>query len=180
MTKTILHINASGTTEGSVSRAATAQLIADMGPAEVIVRDLATTALPHVDHTWINARLVPEADRTEGDQASLALSDDLIAEVKAADVIVIGMPMYNFGMPAALKAWIDLIARPKVTFAYTESGPVGLLEGKRAVVAVASGGVPVDSAMDFATPHMRQVLRFIGIDDITVHVAKDVVAAQAA
>ena len=179
MTQTILHINASGTTEGSVSRAATAQLIADMNPTRVITRDLAATPLPHVDETWIKARLVPEEDRTDAERASLALSDELIAELKAADVIVIGMPMYNFGMPASLKAWIDLIARPKVTFSYSENGPVGLLEGKRAVVAVASGGVPVDSAMDFGTPHLRQVLRFVGITDITVHVASDLMAKAA-
>jgi FMN-dependent NADH-azoreductase len=90
------------------------------------------------------------------------------------------MPMYNFGMPAALKAWIDLIARPKVTFAYTEGGPVGLLEGKRAIVAVASGGVPVGAPIDFATPHLQQVLKFVGIDDITVHTAKDLVTDLAA
>ncbi len=180
MTHTILHINASGTTDGSVSRAATARLIADMNPARVMTRDLAATPLPQVDDTWITARMVPEADRTDADRTALALSDELIAELKAADTVVIGMPMYNFGMPAALKAWIDLIARPKVTFAYSEDGPVGLLEGKRAVVAVASGGVPVDSPVDFATPHLRQVLRFIGIEDIAVHVAKDVIAAQAA
>ena len=88
--------------------------------------------------------------------------------------------MYNFGMPASLKAWIDLIARPKVTFAYTENGPIGLIEGKKAIVAVASGGVPVGAPMDLATPHMELVLKFIGIDDITVHTAKDVIAEKAA
>lgn len=180
MTQKILLVNASGTLNGSVSRAATAKLIAGLGPAEVTVRDLAKTPLPQVEQAWIDARLVPEDDRSDAEQAILALSDELIAEVQAADIIVIGMPMYNFGMPAALKAWIDLIARPKVTFAYTEAGPVGLLKGKRAIVAVASGGVPVGSDMDFATPHMTQVLRFIGIDDIAVHVAKDVVDAAAA
>ena len=127
MTQTILHINASGTTDGSVSRAATARLIADMNPARVITRDLAATPLPQIDETWITARMVPEADRTDADRAALALSDDLIAELRAADAVVIGLPIYNFGMPAALKAWIDLIARPKVTFAYSEAGPVGLL-----------------------------------------------------
>ena len=151
-----------------------------MAPSHVIRRDLAATPLPQVDGTWITSRLVPEADQTDADRASLALSDTLIAELQAADTIVIGMPIYNFGMPAALKAWIDLMARPKITFAYTESGPVGLLKDKRAIVAVASGGVPVDSAVDFATPHLRQVLRFVGIQDITVHAAKDLLAANAA
>ncbi len=180
MAGTVLLINASGTTEGSATRAATAQLIADMAPDKVISRDLAATPLPQVDGTWINARLVPEDDRTETDQAALSLSDDLIAELKEADTVVIGLPVYNFGMPAALKAWVDLIARPKVTFAYTEGGPVGLLEGKRAIVAVASGGTAIDSDYDFATPHMRQILNFIGISDITVVSAKEVIAAQAA
>lgn len=177
---TVLHINASGTLNGSVSRDATAKLLGDLGATQVITRDLAKAPLPQVDDTWITTRLIPQADLTDENSKVLALSDTLIAEINAADVILIGMPMYNFGMPAALKLWIDLIARPKVTFAYTENGPVGLVEGKRAVVAVASGGVPVGAPMDFATPHLQQVLRFIGIEDIDVHVAKDVLAPKAA
>ena len=177
---TVLHLNASATIDGSSSRDATARLVQDLSPTRIISRDLAATPLPQIDATWVTTRLIPEADQSAADKAVLALSDTLIAEIKAADVIVIGMPMYNFGMPAALKAWIDLIARPKVTFAYTENGPVGLLEGKKAIVAVASGGVPVGAPMDFATPHLEQVLKFIGITDITVHTAKDVVAEVAA
>ncbi|PJI85244.1 FMN-dependent NADH-azoreductase [Yoonia maricola] len=177
---TVLHINASGTLNGSVSRAATEHLLRGLAPTRVITRDLAETPLPQIDKTWITTRLLPETEQTEVDHAVLALSDTLIAEIEAADIILIGMPIYNFGMPAALKAWIDLIARPKVTFAYTENGPVGLINGKKAIVAVASGGVPVGAPMDFATPHMEQVLRFIGIDDITVHTAKEVVAQAAA
>jgi FMN-dependent NADH-azoreductase len=177
---TVLHISASGITQGSVSRAATAKLLADLTPCTVITRDLATLPLPHIDETWIKTRLIPAEDQTEADKAILALSDELIGEITAADVLLIGMPMYNFGMPASLKAWIDLIARPKVTFAYTKDGPIGLLENKRAIVAVASGGVPVGAATDFATPHMQQVLEFIGITDITMHTAKDVITATAA
>ena len=177
---TVLHINASGTIDGSVSRAATAQLLHNIAADRVITRDLAQAPLPQVDGTWISSRLIPEELRTDADKDVLALSDTLIAEIKAADIIVIGMPMYNFGMPASLKAWIDLIARPKVTFAYTENGPVGLLKGKSAIVAVASGGVPVGAPVDFATPHLEQVLKFIGITDITIHVAKDLIAENAA
>ncbi|MEO0905712.1 MAG: NAD(P)H-dependent oxidoreductase, partial [Pseudomonadota bacterium] len=118
---TVLHINASGTINGSVSRAATAQLLQELAPTKVITRDLAKRPLPLIDETWITTRLIPEAEHTDADRAVLALSDELIAELRAADVILIGMPMYNFGMPAALKAWVDLIARPKVTFAYTEN-----------------------------------------------------------
>ncbi|EBA12351.1 FMN-dependent NADH-azoreductase [Roseobacter sp. CCS2] len=177
---TVLHINASGTRTGSVSRAATNTLLQELAPTNVITRDLAETPLPQIDDTWITTRLIPDADLTDADRDVLSLSDALIDEIKAADVILIGMPMYNFGMPAALKAWVDLIARPKVTFAYTENGPVGLLEGKKAIVTVASGGVPVGAPMDFATPHIEQILKFIGITDITVHTAKDVVAKDAA
>lgn len=176
MAGTVLHIDASGTVDGSFSRAATAQIINDLAPTRVIRRDLAETPLPQVDARWITARLLPDAELTDADRQSLALSDTLVAELMAADTVLIGMPIYNFGMPAALKAWIDLMARPQVTFRYTETGPVGLLEGKSAIVAVASGGVPVDSPVDFATPHLRQVLRFVGIDDITVHAAKDIVS----
>jgi FMN-dependent NADH-azoreductase len=176
---TVLHITSSGITDGSVSRAATAQIIADLAPTKVLTRDLAITPMPQVNSQWINARLVPVADRTVSDMASLALSDALIAEIVAADVVVIGMPIYNFGMPASLKAWVDLIARPGVTFSYTADGPVGLIKGKKAIVAVASGGVPVDAPVDFATPHLRHVLRFVGIDDITVHTAKDLIPQAA-
>ena len=177
---TVLHISASGVGDGSVSRTATAKLLKTLAPSRVINRDLAETPLPQIDENWIKTRLIPQDDLTQDDKAVLALSDALIAEIEAADVIVIGMPMYNFGMPAALKAWVDLIARPKVTFAYTPDGPVGLVKGKRAIVAVASGGVPVGAPADFATPHMQKVLQFIGIDDIDIHTAKDVVAEVAA
>ena len=93
---------------------------------------------------------------------------ELIAELKAADVVVIGAPIYNFGIPAALKAWVDMIARARKTFRYTSEGPEGLLKGKKAYVVIASGGMPVDSDMDFATPYLRQVLGFIGITDVEV------------
>jgi FMN-dependent NADH-azoreductase len=92
----------------------------------------------------------------------------LIAELEAADTIVIGVPLYNFGIPAALKAWIDLIARARRTFRYTEAGPEGLLKDKKAYLVVASGGVPVGSDYDFATGYLRHVLGFVGITDVTV------------
>jgi FMN-dependent NADH-azoreductase len=119
---------------------------------------------------------MPAEARDAGARATLDLSDRLIAELKAADTIVIGMPIYNFGMPASLKAWIDLVARSGVTFRYGEDGPVGLLEGKRAVVAVASGGTRVGSDIDFATGHLRHVLGFMGITDVEL-VAADALMA---
>ena len=179
MTETVLHIDASGSTSGSATRAATAKLVSDLSPASVIARDLTATPLPHVNDTWIASRLVAQDSQSTEDRNVLALSDTLVAELNAADTIVIGLPVYNFGMPAALKAWVDLVARPKVTFAYTESGPAGLLKGKRAIVAVASGGTEIDGPGDYATPHLRKVLAFLGITDVTVVSAKEVTALAA-
>jgi FMN-dependent NADH-azoreductase len=177
---TVLQINASGTIAGSATRDATERLLADLNPSSVITRDLSAEPLPQINADWINARLIPQEALGDDGRAVLALSDKLITEIKAADIVLIGMPMYNFGMPASLKLWVDLIARPKVTFTYTENGPVGLMTGKRAVVAVSSGGVPIGSAADFATPHLTQILKFIGIDEIAIKNAKDIVPALAA
>jgi FMN-dependent NADH-azoreductase len=96
------------------------------------------------------------------------VSDALVAELQAADEIVIAVPVYNFSVPAALKAWIDMVARARVTFRYTEDGPVGLLTGKRAWVIVGSGGTELDGPVDFATAWLRHVLGFLGIDDVRV------------
>lgn len=137
------------------------------GDAAVVRRDL-NDGIGFVDEAWIAANLTPDDERTPSQRERLAESDALIAELKAADVIVIGTPMYNFGIPATLKAWIDQVARARVTFRYTENGPVGLLEGKKAWVVLATGGVPVDAPVDFATPYLRHALAFIGITDVEV------------
>lgn len=176
----VLQIDASATMAGSVSRAATAHLVADLHAETVTYRDLAVTSLPHVTEHWVKARLVPAQEASAADQDALALSDALIAELEAADTIVIGLPVYNFTLPAALKAWIDLVARPQKTFRYTADGPIGLLKGKKVIVAYASGGVPMGSPMDFATPYLRHFLGFIGLTDVTFVVAADVQANKAA
>lgn len=163
---TILHIDSSARTKGSVTRDLSAQIVAKLG-GDVIRRDLAAP-LPVVSETWIGANFTPADQRSETQTAELALSDELIGELKQADTIVIGVPVYNFSVPANLKAWVDLVARAGVTFAYSESGPKGLLNGKRAVLAVASGGVPVGSEYDFATGYMRHVLGFIGITEVEI------------
>ena len=178
MTHSILRIDASASTDTSVTRTLTDQIIARLGQARVATRDLATDPLPQVDAAWVAARVLPEDARSDTDRATLALSDQLIAEIRAADTLVIGVPMYNFSIPAALKAWIDLIARVGVTFRYTEAGPEGLLTGKRAILACASGGVPVGSGADFATGYMAHVLAFVGITDIHI-VAADRMAVDA-
>ncbi|MEO0912579.1 MAG: NAD(P)H-dependent oxidoreductase [Pseudomonadota bacterium] len=165
----LLQINASMRREGSVTRSLTAEVVAKLSEsgADVIVRDL-TDGIELIDEAWITANFTPEDERTEAQKARLALSDTLVAELKAADTIVIGSPVYNFGVPGALKAWVDLVARARVTFRYTDDGPVGLLDGKRAIIVTASGGTPVDGAIDFATPYLRHTLGFLGIKDVTV------------
>ena len=171
----VLEIAASGRDEGSVSRQLSADLIAALEARDeeisVTRRDLAR-GLPFVDSDWIEANFTPDEVRTSQHQEVLAYSDKLVAELQDADVLVIGVPMYNFSIPAALKAWIDMIARARLTFRYTDNGPRGLLEGKKAYLVVASGGVPVGSPMDFATPYLRHVLQFIGITDVEIVVAE--------
>jgi FMN-dependent NADH-azoreductase len=153
------------------SRDLTHRIVDRFERAQVTTRDLATP-LPQIAEDWIGANFTPAADRTAAQAETLRLSDTLIEEVKAADVLVIGLPIYNFGVPAALKAWIDLVARAGVTFQYSPTGPKGLLAGKRAIVAVASGGTEMGSDIDFATGYIRHVLGFIGITDV-VFVAAD-------
>lgn len=171
----ILEVAASGRSEGSVSRMLSTDLIGALeerhGNIELTRRDL-NKGLPFVDEAWINANFTAPEERSAEQRATLAESDALVGELKAADVLVIGAPIYNFGVPAALKAWIDMVARARLTFRYTENGPKGLLEGKKAYVIIASGGVPVDSAIDFATPYLRHALAFIGITDVEVIAAE--------
>lgn len=126
MTKTVLRIDASARHTGSESRALTQRIVDRLAPTTVITRHLAV-AVPAIDGDWLNANWTPEDQRTDTQRETLALSDTLIAELKAADTIVIGAPIYDFGIPATLKTWVDLIARAGITFKYSESGPQGLL-----------------------------------------------------
>ena len=164
---TLLRIDASARLEGSVTRDLTDRIEARLGAETVIHRDL-KNALPQINADWLAANWTPADDRTAAQSETLALSDQLIAELEAADTILIGAPIYNFGIPAALKAWIDLVARAGRTFKYTENGPQGLLEGKRAIIAIASGGTPIGSDIDFASGYLRHVMGFIGIQDVEI------------
>ena len=174
----ILRIDSSANTKTSVTRSLTDRIIAQLGDDDVTTRDLAIEALPQITHTWTVARNVPPQDRSAEQVEALAQSDALIAEIMAADTIVIGAPVYNFGIAASLKAWIDLIARAGVTFRYTENGPVGLIKGKRVIVALASGGTALGSDMDFASGYLRFVLGFMGMKDVSF-VAADALAKDA-
>lgn len=161
---TILHIDSSARSEGSVTRELSAKIVSKLGDT-VIRRDLAMP-IPQIDAAWVGANTTPADDRSAEQKEALALSDSLVAELQAADTIVIGTPIYNFGIPAALKAWVDQVARAGLTFRYTENGPEGLLSGKRAIIVIASGGTPAGAEIDFASGYMRHVLGFIGITDV--------------
>lgn len=165
--KSVLRIDASARKNGSSSRALTDALIEKLAPENLVVRDL-VTGLPFVTEGWVGANFTDDTDRSEDQKATLSLSDTLVDEIVAADTMVIGVPIYNFGIPAALKAWIDMIARARKTFQYTANGPEGLLTGKKAYILVTSGGTEVGSEIDFATSYMRHVLGFISIEDVTV------------
>jgi len=138
--------------------------------SSLIERVLTPQSMPHLDAETFAAIRMPEAERSERQRALVALSDELIAELEAADTIVIAAPMYNFSIPSALKAWIDHVARAGRTFRYTANGPEGLLKGKKVFVLTARGGVysagPAN-ALDFQEPYLRALLGFIGLTDVT-------------
>lgn len=166
----VLRVDSSARAENSTTRKLTDSLLshlAEKQELDITLRNVAD-GLPFVSPDWVGANFTDPADRNADQQKTLAQSDALIAEVQAADILVIGVPVYNFGVPAALKAWIDMIARARETFKYTETGPVGLVSGKKAYLVVASGGTEVGSGIDFATPYMKHILSFIGVTDVTV------------
>ncbi|SNR37632.1 FMN-dependent NADH-azoreductase [Paracoccus sediminis] len=165
----ILHIDSAITGDASVSRKLTADIVAkltDANPgATVTHRDL-NDGVPAIDSDWFAAvRLAPEHPTPE-QQALIATSDAYLAEVQAADVLVIGLPVYNFNLPAQLKNWLDQIARAGKSFRYTAEGPEGLLTGKRAIVAYSAAGTPFGSDFDHASGYLRFMLGFLGIADV--------------
>lgn len=171
----VLAVNASGRSAASVTRQLSRDLIAALddryGNVEVTSRDLAD-GVPFVDQAWIEANFTPAESRSAEQRETLAYSDSLVEELQQADVVVIGAPIYNFSIPAKLKAWIDMIARARLSFRYTENGPEGLLKDKKAYIVVATGGVPVGSPVDFATPYLRHALSFVGITDVEIIAAE--------
>jgi len=134
--------------------------------AAVVTRDLGREPVPHLTAERFQAFLATPEERTPEQAAHVAYSDALIDELERADVIVLGLPMYNFGVPSALKAYFDHIARAGRTFRYTEKGPVGLLAGKKAIVVATRGGLYAGTALDTQTAYVRDFLRFIGIADV--------------
>jgi FMN-dependent NADH-azoreductase len=166
----ILQINSSARAEGSHStKLATAlveRLSATQPLAEVTVRDLGRTPHPVLDEKALQALFTPADQRTTEQAIRVALDDALIAEIQSADVVVLGVPMYNFGVPAQLKSWIDAISRAQVTFRYTEQGPEGLLKGKKVYVVLTRGGLYRNTPNDTQTPYLKTLFGFLGMTDV--------------
>ncbi|MFV3075749.1 FMN-dependent NADH-azoreductase [Niveispirillum fermenti] len=175
---TILVIESSANGDSSVSgllvKDALRDLLAAHPGARIIHRDLGASPVPHV--TTANLAGVRGEPVTETEKATRTLSDTLVAELKAADIILMGVPMYNFSVPTVLRSWFDHVLRAGLTFSYTEAGPKGLLDGKRAIVIEARGGLYSEGpaqAIDFQEPYLRQLFGFTGITDVTfVHAEK--------
>jgi len=175
MPYTILHVESSPLGERSVSRKLTVRILAELKvkhpDSELIERDLATNPLPHLNGLTVGAFFTPPEQRNEILSEAVKRSDQAVDELLAADVIVIGAPMHNFGIPSALKAWIDHIVRTGRTVRYTEWGPEGLVpSGKKVIIASARGGFYSDGpmkALDYQETYLKAVLEFIGLSDIT-------------
>jgi len=146
---------------------------------KVIVRDLAKEPVPHLDAARFGAFLAKPEERTPAQQAVVDYSDALIGELKRADVVVLGLPMYNFGVPSTLKAYFDHVARVGETFKYTEKGPVGQLTGKKVYVFAARGGMYAGTPNDTQTPFIRIFLSFLGMSDIEFVYAEGLAISEA-
>jgi FMN-dependent NADH-azoreductase len=167
----VLVVNTSGRTAGSSSRTLSAKLAEGFTTkfgATITERDVGNSkvTLPTVNDAMIDSYFA-QAERTDSQKAAVALSDELVAEIVAADVLIIGAPMYNFGPAAALKVYADLVARAGLTFTYGAAGPEGLLKNKKVFFVVAGGGTPVGSPVDHLTPWLKTFFGFIGISDQT-------------
>jgi FMN-dependent NADH-azoreductase len=172
---TLLHLDASARGAESVSRTLTAEFARDWAAANpgghVVYRDLAHEPLPHLTSGWVQAAFSPPDSHDSALRFALSRSDALVDELLAADVVLLGAPVYNFSVPASLKAWIDQVARAGRTFVYSESGPRGLLQGKRVVVVQTSGSgreALASMGMDHHTPYLRGFFGFLGITDVEV------------
>ncbi len=166
----ILQINSSVRATASHSSRLADEVVARLQSlhpnASLVLRDLGRNPHPTLDEAALGALFTPAEQRTPEQAARVALDDAAIREIENADVVVLGVPMYNFGVPAQLKAWIDAIARAQVTFRYTANGPEGLLKGKKVYAVLARGGLYRDTPADSQVPYLRAVLGFLGMTDV--------------
>jgi len=166
----IYHIDSSARKAESVSKSL-AKLLVDKikKPSDTVKYRDVSIGLPFVSGIKGAGFIIPENERTEADKKLFKISDELVKEFKECDTLVISAPIYNFGVPACLKAWFDLIARNGETFNYTDKGPVGIITNiKKAYLLIVSGGVPVNSPVDFCTPWLKQALNFLGVNNIEI------------
>lgn len=181
--QTLLQIKSSIFSDGGQSSQLAERFIAAWRQSNpdgrVVVRDLAQEPVPHLDAARFGAFLAKPEDRTPAQQAVIEHSDALIDELKRADVVVLGLPLYNFGLPSTLKAYFDHVARAGVTFRYTETGPVGLLTGKKVYVFAARGGLYAGTPNETQTPFIRTFLGFIGMNDIEFVYAEGLAISEA-
>ncbi|MBU3724714.1 MAG: FMN-dependent NADH-azoreductase [Burkholderiaceae bacterium] len=178
----ILQINSAARTAGAnstrIANSITAQLCTKHPNAVVEVRDLAANPHPALDNAALGALFTPAEQRTAEQAARVALDDALIAQVQSADTVVLGVPMYNFGISSQLKNWIDAIAKAGVTFRYTEAGPEGLIKGKKVYVALARGGIYRDTPEDSQVPYLKKILGFVSMTDIQFIYAEGLALGQ--
>ena len=169
MMKKVLVLNSSLNGEQGNSTKLSQQFVEQLANNQqisVTTRDLSDNVIAHLTQTEMAAWMTDANERSDEQKALAAISDDLIAELNDNDLIVIGMPMYNFGIPSTFKAWIDRIARAGITFKYTEQGPVGLITDKKVVVLAARGGMYQGTEMDTQTKYLKDVLGFVGMTDV--------------
>jgi FMN-dependent NADH-azoreductase len=180
---TLLQINTSLFSSGGQSSRLAGEFAAawrDSHPdGETIERDLAANPVPHLTAERFGAFLAKPEERTPEQHSVAAYSDALIDELRRADVVVIGLPMYNFGVPSTLKAYFDHVARAGVTFSYTEKGPLGLLKGKQVYVFATRGGAYAGTPLDTQTSYVRDFLRFLGMDDVEFVYAEGLAMGEA-
>lgn len=173
MTTNILRLDASMRKTGSYSRDLSDKLIMQLTDkqhasgknSKVAIRDLAE-GIPLIDELWIKANFTDLDERTPEQSKCLETSNTLVDELNNADLIVMAIPIYNFGVPAAFKAWIDQVVRSKLTFRYGDNGPIGLVNNKKAYIIIASGGTKLGTEIDFISDYIKHVLGFIGITDV--------------
>ncbi len=169
MMKKVLVLNSSLNGEQGNSTKLSQQFVEQLANNQqisVTTRDLSDNAIAHLTQTEMAAWMTDANERSDEQKALAAISDDLIAELNDNELIVIGMPMYNFGIPSTFKAWIDRIARAGITFKYTEQGAVGLIKDKKVVVLAARGGIYQGTDMDTQTKYLKDVLGFVGMTDV--------------
>lgn len=166
-----LLVSASARQQDSVTRRFANELVhalqAQYGELQIQERDV-SQGMPYVDEQWVKANFTASDQRNAEQNETLAYSDTLVAELQQSDVIIIATPVYNFSVPASLKAWIDQIARAGLTFNYTSNGPVGNLADKKAYIVMATGGTVLGSDIDFASGYLKHILGFIGIVDVSI------------